>query len=284
MVMVLVVQSQKSKNFKSKTIEKSGPGYKSYEICQMNNNKTLVAFRKMPAAKNNKQHDGQVERKTNQKSGQKSSQVQRQADRVSKRYKKSGTVKVQKPQIALQLPQIGTYIERKPQRKPAGKQEYREKPRRENPNIRQIGRVMNANVNNAQREHEERLMEFARKYYWRYADLAKMERDAKKKMQESDRREEEANAIVRECERRDERSKRREERSKQQEKETEMKMKEEARREKANDKTEKQHRIVGALLKNQKTLNDKRRRELDYERDVVWQLGQKLEAMGGGKL
>ena len=236
----------------------------------MNNNKTLVAFRKMPATKSNQQKD---------------SQVQRQTDGVYKRYKESETVKVQKTQIALQMPQTGTYIERKAQRKPADKREHREKPRRENPNVRQIGRVMNANVNVAQRKHEEQLMEFARKYYWRYADLARMEREAKRKMEESERREKEANATVEECKRRDERSKQREDRSKQQEKEAEMKMKEETRREGVNTETEKQQRIIGALLKNQKKANDRRRKDLDYERDVVWQLKGKLEKkLGGGTL
>ena len=242
----------------------------------------------MPAANRNNQKSGQAQRQTNgaaKRNNQKSGHVQRQADRVSKRYKKSETVKVQKPQIALQMPQIGTYVERKAQRKPADKREHREKPRRENPNVRQIGRVMNANVNVAQRKHEEQLMEFARKYYWRYADLARMEREAKRKMEESGRREKEANATVEECKRRDERSKRREDKSKQQEKEAEMKMKEETRREKANTEVEKQQRIIGAMLKNQKKENDRRRKDLDFERDVVWQLKEKLEKkLGGGTL
>ena len=224
----------------------------------------------MPAARNN----------------QKSDRVQRCTRGVTKPYKKSATMKVGQPQIKLQLPQSGTFTEgNASQRWRTNAVTVANKPKRHNPKVRHMGRVMQANVNAAQREHEAKLMEFAKMYYWRYEDLARMERETKRKSREIDQLEEEAKKRDEESKQRDERSKRREERSKQKEQEVEAKAKEGKRREEKNAEVEKQQRIIGTLLKNQKRQQDRRRKDLDYERDVVWQLKEKLEKkIGGGQV
>lgn len=65
--------------------------------------------------------------------------------------------------------------------------------------------------------------------------------------------------------------------SKQRDQEIKRREKECLRREEANVEMEKQQRIIGTLLKNQKSQNDKMRKDLDYEQDVVWKLKEKME-------
>ena len=64
------------------------------------------------------------------------------------------------------------------------------KKKRINPKVRCIGRVMDANERDRQwqAEHEEEKKRFADKYFWRFAEMRRMEREAKKSARELQRR------------------------------------------------------------------------------------------------
>lgn len=275
MVMVLVAQSREARNFKKQNNRNVRSGLiERDEICPTNNNKTLVAFREMPSTKHNQQ--------------KRSNQVQRCADGVRKRYRPTTQVKVDSARIRLQLPVRSSYTnyQNHTNFSSANRRDVdrrivqvgdKSNNRRINPKIRKIGRVMNMNDNKALVRHETKMKEFAQKYYWRYSEISRMERETKNKNEESRWREKVSSRRNEESMKREVEAEQREEKSKQREKEIKRREKECLRREEANVEMEKQQRIIGTLLKNQKSQNDKRRKDLDYERDVVWKLKEKMD-------
>ena len=187
----------------------------------------------------------------------------------------------------------------------AGGQQAGGKPKRWNPKINHMGRVMKANDNKLEEEQNVKLMEFAQQWYWRFGDLRKRDKDVRKRENRQDRRDDESRRRDDASRRRDKDSRRRERDTKEAAREVKRTMDEfhghrrlvQTEQEKSGELGERdlRHNLeLKETLKMQRTsLNDQRvllqtgekslrkaRRELEKEKETVVSLGERFRASG----
>ena len=179
------------------------------------------------------------------------------------------------------------------------------KPKRWNPKINHMWRVMKANDNKLEEEQNVKLMEFAHQWYWRFSDLRKRDEDIRRREKRQDRRDDESRRRDDASRRRDKDSRRRERDTQEAAREVKRTMDEfhghrrlvQTEQEKSGELGERdlRHNLeLKETLKMQRTsLNDQRvllqtgekslrkaRRELEKEKETVMSLGERFRASG----